>query len=525
MKTPLAAAPWGGVRSPLREGKNSGACACRACAIAATAADNRASSRCPVRRVTQPNALAALSITDIWCQRCGRAWANACTARPVAGAKASVTRNTTPEVPSDTRPWPAMRAPTPTALAALSPAPEASPTAFCMTAGTPVASPQRRAMSARSTPVGALPSASAVICDRFRPQACSMAWLHARAPTSSYSVPEASDRSLTASPVSCRRSQSLGGSTRRICAKTAGSCVRSHSSLGAVKPGIARLPVICRAAGSICSSAAHSALARPSFHRRAGRSTWPCASSTTAPCIWPDRPMPRNWRHAAGAWARSCATALSTAAIQSAGCCSLQVGCGRCCGTAASAVASTCCCSSSSKSLTPEVPRSIPRYMVLPVICRGARSGCAPPAWDAAPPVWGLAAGAPGRGAVSFHPEAACALLAVFAGRHALDVQETAIEIGHVVEPHVVGDAGDVVVRLHQQLAGAVHAHQVHEVGEAVAGGAAKKAREAALGHAQFLRQVRRRERFGQVVGDAADDGVDLVELGVVVLALQLRAR
>ena len=291
----------------------------------------------------------------MWCQRAGSAWAKACTARSVAGANASVTRNTTPEVPSDTKPCPAVRAPTPTALAALSPAPAATTT--------PSRSPQRRATSLRSVPVGALPSASAGMCDASNPQACSMAGLQARACTSSHRVPDASDMSLTTSPVSCKRSQSLGSSTVRICANTSGSCVRSHSSLGAVKPGMARLPVIWREVGTACSSSAHSALARPSFHRIAGRSTWPCAPSTTAPCMWPDRPMPRTWAQAAGTCTRSWATAASTAASQSAGCCSLQVGCGRYWGTAASAVAMTVCTSSSSNSLTPEVPKSIPRYM------------------------------------------------------------------------------------------------------------------------------------------------------------------
>ena len=190
-----------------------------------------------------------------------------------------------------------------------------------------------------------------------------MAGLQARACTSSHSVPDASDMSLTASPVSCRRSQSLGSSTVRIWSNTAGSCVRIHSSLGAVKPGMARLPVIWREVGTADSSCAHSALARPSFHKMAGRSTWPCAPSTTAPCMWPERPMPRTCAHAAGACARNCATAVSTAAHQSAGCCSLQVGWGRSWGTAASAVATTDCWSSSNRSLTPEVPKSIPRYM------------------------------------------------------------------------------------------------------------------------------------------------------------------
>ena len=38
------------------------------------------------------------------------------------------------------------------------------------------------------------------------------------------------------------RSQSFGSSTRVVAAKISGSWVRSQSNLGAVKPGIARLP-------------------------------------------------------------------------------------------------------------------------------------------------------------------------------------------------------------------------------------------------------------------------------------------
>ena len=66
-----------------------------------------------------------------------------------------------------------------------------------------------------------------------------------------------------------------------------------------MKPGIARLPVIRRESGARASRAAHSASARPSFHRMAGRSTPPRASRRVAPCIWPESPIPRTAESAA----------------------------------------------------------------------------------------------------------------------------------------------------------------------------------------------------------------------------------
>ena len=58
-----------------------------------------------------------------------------------------------------------------------------------------------------------------------------------------------------------------------------------HQLRRAVKPGIARLPVIRRECGTTASSAVHSAPERPSFQRMAGRSTAPRASSSVAPVL------------------------------------------------------------------------------------------------------------------------------------------------------------------------------------------------------------------------------------------------
>ncbi len=54
------------------------------------------------------------------------------------------------------------------------------------------------------------------------------------------------------------------------------------------------------------------------------------ASSSTAPCIWPDRPMPRTAASAAGCRWRRVSTAVSVACHHAAGSCSDQRGCGRC---------------------------------------------------------------------------------------------------------------------------------------------------------------------------------------------------
>src|SRR5262245_31783355 len=55
----------------------------------------------------------------------------------------------------------------------------------------------------------------------------------------------------------------------------------------------------------------------------------------------------------------------------------------------------------------------------------------------------------------------AAGLTPELARRHALDLQEAAVEVGDVVEAHVVADVGDVAVRLHQQQARAADAQAV----------------------------------------------------------------
>src|SRR4029453_9533694 len=74
--------------------------------------------------------------------------------------------------------------------------------------------------------------------------------------------------------------------------------------------------------------------------------------------------------------------------------------------------------------------------------------------------------------------EAMLRLVAELRWRHSLDLAKAPVEVGDIVEAHLVADARDLAVGFHQQLAGAVDAHEVDEVGEGVAGGAAEKARE-----------------------------------------------
>lgn len=55
-----------------------------------------------------------------------------------------------------------------------------------------------------------------------------------------------------------KRSQAFGRTTCVTLAKTSGSCRATHMTLGAVKPGMAILPVIWRQSGKRCSKSEHS---------------------------------------------------------------------------------------------------------------------------------------------------------------------------------------------------------------------------------------------------------------------------
>ena len=197
--------------------------------------------------------------------------------------------------------------------------------------------PQRPASAMRNVPEGADPSTRRGMCPRDRPVAASRSSDQSRAPVSNQLVPEASDISATWSPVNQSRRKSFGSSTFATRSHSAGSWRWTHMSFGAVKPGKTMLPVTRRNIGSASSSAASSKL-RVSFHRMQGRSTSSAASSRVAPCIWPDRPMPRTPRRPCAA---SCSITCSVAAIQSAGDCSLHPAKGRLTVSGALASAST----------------------------------------------------------------------------------------------------------------------------------------------------------------------------------------
>ena len=79
-----------------------------------------------------------------------------------------------------------------------------------------------------------------------------------------------------------------------VCREHLGLVAATHWSFGAVKPGITIFPVISLPPGRARSSPSHSATERPSFHRMAGRRTRSNASNSVAPCICPERPMPRT---------------------------------------------------------------------------------------------------------------------------------------------------------------------------------------------------------------------------------------
>ncbi len=96
-----------------------------------------------------------------------------------------------------------------------------------------------------------------------------------------------------------------------------------------MKPGMAILPAMRRASGQAASIAAHSAAARPSFHRIAGRSTSSRLSSSVAPCIWPASPMPATFAMAGPCSAARASSVAQQACHHISGPCSDQPGRGR----------------------------------------------------------------------------------------------------------------------------------------------------------------------------------------------------
>jgi hypothetical protein len=158
-----------GVRSPDKYGRKNGAR--RVNPRASAAATKRGRSLSPASRAAQSRLAAALSMTDIWCQRSGRQWQKACAARPAFGRNSSVTTNSTPDVPNDRNACPGATTPSPAALAALSPPPPATTTR---------GNPSSAAAPADSVPAGEVPSVNCGMCERSRPVAASIASDHSR---------------------------------------------------------------------------------------------------------------------------------------------------------------------------------------------------------------------------------------------------------------------------------------------------------------------------------------------------------
>ena len=146
--------------------------------------------------------------------------------------------------------------------------------------------------------------------------------------------------------------------------KFSGSCRFSQSIFGAVKLGIGMMPAICPTSGTASCNALHSAEARKSFQRMAGRTGSPLASSATQPCIWPERPSARTAPNSFGRDVRSASTACCSACHQAEGSCSDQPERGRVVAIATDVSAKTACASSTSTAFSDDVPRSIPRNVM-----------------------------------------------------------------------------------------------------------------------------------------------------------------
>ena len=113
-----------------------------------------------------------------------------------------------------------------------------------------------------------------------------------------------------------------------IRAHDSGSWSRTHSTLGAVSPVTASLPVTSMSccAPMVRRISSHSAAVRWSFHRIAGRMTAPAASSSTIPCIWPVSPIAATSAPLTPVVARTDRIAVVAPSHHSAGSCSLHSG-------------------------------------------------------------------------------------------------------------------------------------------------------------------------------------------------------
>ena len=206
---------------------------------------------------------------------------------PVFGEKAAFETKSTPEVPSETKAEPGVTTPTPQAAAALSPAPPATTTGAAD-------APAARRGSGRRSPEGALPSTRRGIWARVRPVASSRSSDQSRAGDVE---PERAGGVGHLRDVVAGQAEAdvvLGQQHRvdvledlRLVLAQPGELRRGEAGHGDVAGDLAR----AREGGLDLGAFG---LARPSFQRIAGRSTRSSWSRQTAPCIWPERPMPRR---------------------------------------------------------------------------------------------------------------------------------------------------------------------------------------------------------------------------------------
>ena len=228
----------------------------RAPTRAASAISSSKSTPAAATSRSQRSEPAADSITPIACQRPGTAWQKAWTRACASAAKPSSAANTTPDVPEHDR--------------------DAGPGAVdARRRARPPPGRRRRRRPGRPSacPTTAGDSSAggshAVELERVEHRVAP----RARAATSNSSVPDASVTSVALLAASAAAARSPWAAARARCARTAsGSCARSHSSFGAVKPVSARLPVSAISASrptrsSISSHSARRALVVPEDRR------------------------------------------------------------------------------------------------------------------------------------------------------------------------------------------------------------------------------------------------------------------
>lgn len=151
----------------------------------------------------------------------------------------------------------------------------------------------------------------------------------------------------------------LGQQHRGRALEHPGSWAASQARTGPVMPGTSGLASAARSASGSRRQRASSAAARPSGQSTAGRTGRPAASTSTAPCICPDRPSaPTGRPPSAGTTSPS---AASSAARHTRTSVSAHPGRGRSTAWSRSASATTTPPASSATSFRPLVPTSAPR--------------------------------------------------------------------------------------------------------------------------------------------------------------------